>query len=506
MKKYDVIVVGSGLGGLISALILAMEGKKVCVLEKNNQYGGNLQTFVRNKTIFDTGVHYIGGLGENENLFKYFKYLDILKGLKLSKLNENGFDFVSFSNQSVNYPYAQGYDNFIEQLLIIFPNEEKALHTYVSKIQEICQAFPLYNLESGPKYSEELLSINIKTFLDELTTNEKLKAVLVGTNFLYAGNLETTPLYVHALSLNSYINSSWRIVNGGSQLSKILIKQLRKYGAELYKHQEVIGFETTNEKIISCSTHSQVYHADLFISNINLKQSLGMVGEQKFGKPFTKRINSLQVVPSVFSVYIVLKPNKIPYFNYNMYHFKDENAVWESYHQKADNWPQMAVITTGISAEDQKFCDSITIMTYMHFEEVEKWENSFNTVSEKHERGLDYEKFKEERISKLLSFIEEKIPNVKDNLVSINVSTPLSYRDYIGSEKGNLYGFEKEAASPMKTFISSKTKVKNFFLTGQNVRMHGILGVTIGAFVTCSEILGKEYLINKVKANVNENV
>ena len=56
-KQYDVVIVGSGLGGLACALILAKEGRSVCVLEKNNQFGGNLQTFVRNKTIFYKVVH-----------------------------------------------------------------------------------------------------------------------------------------------------------------------------------------------------------------------------------------------------------------------------------------------------------------------------------------------------------------------------------------------------------------------------------------------------------------
>ena len=61
---YNIIIIGSGLGGLLSAVLLAKEGKKVCVLEKNNQYGGNLQTFVRNKIIFDTGSSDRGsGLG-----------------------------------------------------------------------------------------------------------------------------------------------------------------------------------------------------------------------------------------------------------------------------------------------------------------------------------------------------------------------------------------------------------------------------------------------------------
>ena len=52
-KTYDILIIGSGIGGLVSALILAKEGLKVCVLEKNNQYGGNLQTFSRDKLIFD---------------------------------------------------------------------------------------------------------------------------------------------------------------------------------------------------------------------------------------------------------------------------------------------------------------------------------------------------------------------------------------------------------------------------------------------------------------------
>ena len=71
-EAYDIVIIGSGLGGLVSANFLAKEGYSVCVLEKNKQHGGNLQIFIRNKTIFDTGVHYIGGLDKGQTLYKIY--------------------------------------------------------------------------------------------------------------------------------------------------------------------------------------------------------------------------------------------------------------------------------------------------------------------------------------------------------------------------------------------------------------------------------------------------
>ena len=142
-KEYDILVIGSGLGGLVSALILAKEGLKVCVLEKNNQYGGNLQTFSRDKLIFDTGVHYLGGLSKGQNLNQYFTYLGIMQDLDLKKMDENGYDRITFDGDEVAYPHSQGYDNFVEQLAKIFPEERQNLARYVQTIQNVCALFPM---------------------------------------------------------------------------------------------------------------------------------------------------------------------------------------------------------------------------------------------------------------------------------------------------------------------------------------------------------------------------
>jgi len=238
-SHYDIVIIGSGLGGLVSAIIMAKEGYNVCVLEKNQQFGGNLQTFSRNKSIFDTGVHYIGSLGKGENLYQYFNYLGIMDGLSLKKMDEDGFDIISFDDDENAYPYAQGFNNFKAQLKTYFPDESEAINTYCEQIQETCNAFPLYRLKPGRPYADGVFKLQIKSFLESITNNKRLQAVLAGSNFLYAGDGYKTPFYVHSLSVNSYIQSAYRCINGGSQITKLLIRQLKKYGGEVYKHHEV---------------------------------------------------------------------------------------------------------------------------------------------------------------------------------------------------------------------------------------------------------------------------
>ncbi|MBL7957660.1 MAG: NAD(P)-binding protein, partial [Flavobacteriales bacterium] len=86
-RDYDAVIIGAGLGGLQCAITLAREGMKVCVLEQNSQLGGSLQVFSRDKTVFDTGVHYIGGLCPGQNLHQYFSYYGIMDKLKLKRMD-----------------------------------------------------------------------------------------------------------------------------------------------------------------------------------------------------------------------------------------------------------------------------------------------------------------------------------------------------------------------------------------------------------------------------------
>lgn len=490
-KQYDVVVMGSGIGGLVTGLLLAKAGKKVCILEKNKQYGGNLQTFVRDREIFDSGVHYLGSLDENQNLFRFWKHLGVLDHITLERMDLDQFDVIRFKDDPQIYPHAQGHQNFIDKLGAIFPEEKVALAKYIDTLKEFCSKFPLYELREGYKYDHEIMSKNCQEVISGITSNRKLQAVLLGNGFLYGLHAQS-PFYMHALVLNSYIQSAWRCIKGGSQISKTFVKLLRKHQAELYNNQEVIKLNFQKNVLVSCETEDYEYKATHFISNISVLKLFKLFDSFNYNKPYVKRISELKEGPSAFSLHIVLKPNKIRYFKHNIYHFDSPevvfnyNNIWEGTH------PKMVITTCSPHQQGQEYTSNISMLTYMNADQVKPWKETFNTTQHPHNRGEEYHKFKQKIAEEMIDVLSIYFPDIRKHIVSIHSSTPLTYRDYIGSVSGAMYGIEKFASDPLASKISPKTKVNNLFLTGQDVIMHGILGVTISGFLTAGEILGNE--------------
>ncbi len=501
-SKYDIVIIGGGLGGLLCATMLSMEGYSVCVIDKNKQIGGNLQTFVRDKKIFDTGVHYCGGLSEGQNLHQIFKYVGIIDELKLKKMDKD-FDQISFDGNQSIYKLAQGYENFIEQLSTHFPKERTAINTFINDSKSTCSKFPLYHLQAKNDYEffNDFLSIGAQDYINQLTQNPELRAVLSGNNMLYAGNSRRTPYYVMALSMNTFIESAYKCINGGSQIAKELVKKIRINGGEILRNLKVekINVENRIAKSIELSNGERI-EAQHFISNIHPIDTIDLLETTSVRKIYANRVRALEDTIGVFSVYLTIKPNKLPFMNYNIYHYNDLE-VWNkktNYDEK--DWPQTYMISSSPNtySMESNFANCLTIMAYMKYEEVAQWQNTFNTVLHKDERGNTYEAFKQQKAALILDKVEQRIPGLKAAIENVYTSSPLSYRDYIGSPTGSAYGVERDYNAPWKTAPNPKTNISNLYFTGQNLVLHGILGVSIGSILTSSQFIGKEYLVNKI--------
>lgn len=499
MHDHDIVIIGSGLGGLVCGAILGMHGYKVCIIEKNRQIGGCLQTYARDKTIIDTGVHYIGGLGEGQNLNKIFSYLGIMKDLKLRQLDVDGFDHIAFGNDEKKYKLGQGYKHFIAQLLTDFPGEEDALKKYCTMIQKVCSKFPLYNLRNGDyKEKEDVLDIDTQGYLASITGNRKLQQVLAGNNLLYAGEPGKTPFYIHALITHSFIQSSWKCIDGGSQIARLLHRQITQRGGTILRNTEVTGIYADEERAthVALKTAAKIT-AKHFISNLHPARTMELTHSTLIRPAFRNRIKSLENTVGTFLLNIVLKENSFPYLNYNYYYHETENA-WAGTTYAEGNWPLTYALFVNASSKNKEYADSLTVMTYMRYEDIAQWKDSFNTDTIDESRGSDYEAFKVIKAERLLDVVSKKFKDIKSCIKSYYVATPLTYRDYQGTADGSMYGIAKDYRNPMRTFMTPRTKVPNLFLTGQNLNLHGILGVTISALMTCGELVDMDAMLENI--------
>lgn len=489
------------MGGLVCGDLLSKEGYTICVIEKNKQIGGCLQTFVRDKVIFDSGVHYIGGLDKGQNLYQLFQYLGIMGKLKLQRMDEDAFDKIIISNDDNEYAFAQGYDNFIQKLIQYFPGEEKAISAYCDKIQEVCSKFPLYNLDEKGGFEEKqsVLDIDTKAFIESLTGNRKLQAVLAGNNVLYAGIGDETPFYIHALILNSYIQSSWKCVDGGSQIARLMAKNIRTNGGTIMRNTEVTKIVEENGKASYVQLQDGTkLHAKHFISNLHPAKTLQLTDTNLWKQAYKNRIQNLKDTISCFIVNIVLKKDSFPYHSHN-YYYHEEDHLWNQAEYTEDNWPLGYAFFVSASSKHKEYADGITLFTYMHYDDVSEWKESFNTVLSEQSRGESYDAFKQRKAGKLIDTVCEKFPMLKECIHSYYTSTPLSFRDYIGNDNGSLYGIAKDYKEPLKTFISPRTKLPNLYLTGQNLNLHGVLGAAISGIVTATALTGNNEIIKKIK-------
>lgn len=498
----DVVIIGSGMGGLACGIMLAKEGFNVTILEKNRQFGGNLQIFVRDKSIFDTGVHYIGGLGKGQNLYKFFKYFEIMDDLDLLKCDEDGYDKITFAGDPNEYWHAQGFENHIKQLVKSFPEEEAGIRKYVNKIREIVDEFPVYNLivSEANVITSDALEINTRDFIASCTKNEKLRNVLAGTNALYAGIADETPLYVHALIIYSYMESAYKCVDGGSQIERLLVKKIREYGGKVLKYKDVKRIVCDDNGVAKFveTAEGERFNADIFISNADLVKTIEMVENSKIRPAYLHRLKNLRSTVSAFIVNVVLKEDSFPYQNYNHYHHLMDD-VWEGIDYHKYKWPTGFAVFTPPNSKNPEYGDCVTLFAFMDYNDVKEWEGTFHTIpNHVNDRGEGYQEFKKRHEDILLDEVEKVYPGFKDKIVSVHSSTPLTYRDYIGTEDGSLYGIAKDHKDPIKTFITPKTKVPNLFLTGANLNMHGIVGVSISALVTCGHIVDAGQLIDRI--------
>ena len=486
MEKFDVIVIGGGFSGLTCGIIMAKEGKKVCVLEKELQLGGAFQSYQRNRQQLETGFHYVGGVGENEIMRPVVEYFGLDK-LQWEPLDD---EFLKVITEGQSYSIRSGYDAFVDTLSRQFPDQRQGLVDLIELLNLLNRNIYKTVHYGGNASENKLLSVSAKEYLETHFSNPVLRKVLCGQS-LTTELTDELPLYSFLQTLNSFLQHSYRLKGGGKALIDHLANQLSDLGGIMLKSHAIKQFVVSDEdndiKGVIC-TNGESFEADTYISTIHPALTIDLIPECKQVRNiYRRRIRNIENSIGMFTAHLVLKPDAIPYMKHNISILNSDDLWHTSYGKDAS--VQNMLINYNTNADESSFATNIDLITPMSWEAVSEWADS--TLGHRPE---EYKAFKQRKADECISLADKYINGLCDSIERIWTSTPLTYRDYTGTINGSAYGVRKSCKNLLGTILSPNTPFNNLFLSGQNLMLHGMQGVAMTAFLTCNSILKKNIL------------
>ena len=315
-EQWDVVVVGSGPGGLTAGAALAAAGRRVLVLEAHDLAGGNTQVFRRHHTgddgtveeyEFDVGVHYIGDCGPGGLFPTIFAGLGVGDRMHFRPLDPDGFDTLHFPD--LNFVVPAGWDRYRERLVEAFPNERAGIERVVGILDAVAQEGRARSIPGAQTPTFDRWAFRpLSELFDEGELSDRSAAVLDHWSGLYAGSPSQTAVAMHASIIDHYMRGAYYPEGGGQMIPARLIQVIEAFGGEvrtltpvrriIVEDRRATGVELADGTTIA---------AEVVISNADHARTVfDLVGEEHWDAATVRWTREAEMTLGLVCVYLVV--------------------------------------------------------------------------------------------------------------------------------------------------------------------------------------------------------
>jgi phytoene dehydrogenase-like protein len=470
--KTDVVIIGSGFGGLATAIVLARLGRKVTVVESAPQPGGCLRSYAREGIDCPVGVHYFGSAAPGELLGDFIDVLGVRDALKLRRMGQSGvIDRFVFDDEVFDLPDTA--EKLEAALGKRFANTPEA----VAFVMHVCRTAMATLRTDTANTTQSALPITRTAF--DVLTEQRLPARLMDflalQGFLLGLDLSVCPAAFLLVATASLLMSAWELGCTGTEMANALVESAVAAGVKLITGDGAAAILTDSHRASGVRLQSgSVVEADLVIAAIHPKLMVDMLPSEALPRDYRDGIGRLRETDGMICAVALLDEAEHPAQDFNVYHVRGTPRL-------------------GLEGCYGQFRPSgqpgLTRLVALTESPYESWTTWHDTESGR--RGLEYRAEKMRRAQQMLADLSIATGPLHEARI-VDVWTPLTMRDWLAAPQGCTYGVKHSIRDGLDYLSLSRPPLERLFLVGQNALAPGLLGSTMGILRVASVVAGRQ--------------